>query len=170
MWIVGILSLNCVQLFCDSMDWSPSGSSVHGFSQARILEWVVISFSKGSSWPRGWTHVSCIDQQVFYRWTTREAPKMWIEVCISTRVLISPDFCSTSLNGLFQGIFWKYSTMPMDLWSMVHFEKTSHGVSQFPCSTGNLTFSPALCFSYISNMSLPPQISSPFPLSSCKYR
>ena len=44
-----------VQL-CNSMGCSPPGSSVHGILQARI-EWVVISFSKGSSWPRGWTQV-----------------------------------------------------------------------------------------------------------------
>ena len=42
------------------MDCSPSGSSVYGISQARILEWVAISFSKGSSLPRDWTWVSCI--------------------------------------------------------------------------------------------------------------
>ena len=38
-------------------------ASVHGISQARILEWVAIPFSRGSPWPRGWTcvsHVSCI--------------------------------------------------------------------------------------------------------------
>jgi len=43
----------------DLMDCNPSGSSVHGVSQ-RILEWDVISFSRGSSWPRDWTWVSCI--------------------------------------------------------------------------------------------------------------
>ena len=37
-------------LFCDAMDYSPSGSSVHGIFQARILEWVAISFSRQSSW------------------------------------------------------------------------------------------------------------------------
>ena len=47
--IVAVKSLNCVQLFCDSMDCSPLGSSLHGISQARILEQVAISFSKGSS-------------------------------------------------------------------------------------------------------------------------
>ena len=41
------------------MDYSPLGSSVHGISQARILEWV-ISSSRGSSWPRYWTCISCI--------------------------------------------------------------------------------------------------------------
>ena len=45
---------------CDPMDWSPPGSSVQGILQARILEWVAISFSRGSSQPRDWTWVSCI--------------------------------------------------------------------------------------------------------------
>ena len=42
---------SCLTL-CDPMDCSPPGSSVHGFLQARILEWVAISFSRGSSQPR----------------------------------------------------------------------------------------------------------------------
>ena len=41
------------------MDCSPLGSSVHGILQARILEWVAMSFSRGSSWPRDRTQVSC---------------------------------------------------------------------------------------------------------------
>ena len=41
----------CLTL-CDPTDCSPPGSSVHGISQAGILEWVAISFSRGSSWPR----------------------------------------------------------------------------------------------------------------------
>ena len=42
------------------MDCSPPGSSIHGISQARILEWVVISFSRGSSWPKDRAQDSCI--------------------------------------------------------------------------------------------------------------
>jgi len=42
------------------MDCSLAGSSVPGIFQARILDWVAISFSRGSSWPRDWTHISCI--------------------------------------------------------------------------------------------------------------
>ena len=45
---------------CDPVDCSPPGSSVHGILQARILEWVAISFSKGSSQPRDRTQVFCI--------------------------------------------------------------------------------------------------------------
>ena len=42
------LAQSCPPL-CDPVDWSPSGSSLHGILQARILEWVAISFSRGSS-------------------------------------------------------------------------------------------------------------------------
>ena len=45
---------------CDPMDCSPPGSSVHGISQARILECVVVSSSRGSSQPRDRTWVSCV--------------------------------------------------------------------------------------------------------------
>ena len=47
------------------MDCSPSGSSVHGISQARTLEWIAISFSRGSSRPRGQTHISCTAGRFF---------------------------------------------------------------------------------------------------------
>ena len=45
---------------CDPVDSSPPGSSIHGISQARILEWVAASFSRGPSWPRDWTCTSCV--------------------------------------------------------------------------------------------------------------
>ena len=55
------------------MDCSPPGSSVHGILQARILEWVVIPFSRGSSQTRGWTQVFCIAGRFFTVWATKEA-------------------------------------------------------------------------------------------------
>ena len=64
----------CVTLR-DPMDCSPQGSSIHGISQARILERVAISSSKRSSWPRGWTCVSAIAGRFFTIWATREAQK-----------------------------------------------------------------------------------------------
>ena len=57
---------------CDPMDCSLSGSSIHGIFQARILEWVAISFSRGSSQPRDQTWVSCIVGRCFTVWVTRE--------------------------------------------------------------------------------------------------
>ena len=47
-------------ILCDLMDCSPPGSSVHGILQARILEWVAIPFSSGSSQPKDQIQVSCI--------------------------------------------------------------------------------------------------------------
>ena len=56
------------------MDCSPPGSSVHGISQARILEWVAISFSRGSSQPRGQTGISCISRQTLYHCANQGFP------------------------------------------------------------------------------------------------
>ena len=56
----------------DPTDHSPPGSSVHGFLQARILEWVPIPFSRESSQPRDQTWVSCIGGRCFTIWATRE--------------------------------------------------------------------------------------------------
>ena len=55
------------------MDCSPLGSYVHGILQARILDWVAIPFSRGSSRPRDWTLVSCTAGTFFTVWATREA-------------------------------------------------------------------------------------------------
>ena len=55
-----ILVAQLCPTLCDPMDYSPPGSSVLGILQARILEWVAIPFSKGSSQPRDRTQVSCI--------------------------------------------------------------------------------------------------------------
>ena len=58
---------------CDPMDYSLPGSLVHGIFQARVLEWVAISFSRGSSQPRNWTWGSSIAG--FTIWATREDGK-----------------------------------------------------------------------------------------------
>ena len=55
---------------CNSVDCSPPGSSVHGILQARILEWVAISFSRRSSWPRNQTGVSYTAGRFFTIWVT----------------------------------------------------------------------------------------------------
>ena len=54
------ISAHSVMSHCHSMDCSPPGSSVHGISQARILKWVAITFSRGSSLPKDRTHISCV--------------------------------------------------------------------------------------------------------------
>ena len=51
----------------------PPGSCIHGISQARILKWVAISFSRESFWLRNRTHISCIFKWILYHWDTKEA-------------------------------------------------------------------------------------------------
>ena len=62
-----MLSIQSGLTLCDPVDGSLSGSSVHEIFQARILEWVVIPFSRGSSRPRDQTHVSYITGKFFTR-------------------------------------------------------------------------------------------------------
>ena len=82
-------SLQPYLTLCDLMDCSPPGSSVHGMSQARILEWAAIPFSRGSSLPRDWTPPGfcllawflplvspsgfCRCQVGLYHWATRKS-------------------------------------------------------------------------------------------------
>ena len=93
------------------MDRSPPGSSVHGIFQARVLEWVVISFSRGSSQPRDRTWVSHIAGRHFTIWATREAKRQvisnrWhlndyiLEACFSFIFILSfnPTFASLWLS------------------------------------------------------------------------
>ena len=65
--------------FCESMDCSSRGFSIHGVFQARILEWVAISSSRGSSPARDRTHVSCIEGRRFTLWATREVRLIFME-------------------------------------------------------------------------------------------
>ena len=60
---------------CNAMDYSLPGFSLYGILQARVLEWVAISFPRGSSWPTDWTWVSHIPGRCFNLWATREALK-----------------------------------------------------------------------------------------------
>ena len=60
-----------------SHDCRPLGSSVHGIAQARILGWVAIFFSRGSSKPKDRTRVSCIGRRTLYHWATRKACRTW---------------------------------------------------------------------------------------------
>ena len=66
---VKMKSLSHVRL-CDHMDCGLPGFSIRGIFQARILEWVVISFSRGPSQPRDWTRISRISGRCFTVWAT----------------------------------------------------------------------------------------------------
>ena len=71
---------------CDPMDCSLPSSSVHGIFQAIVLEWIAISFSKGSSWPRDRTQVSRIVDRHFTVWATRE---LWCNLENDRKILFT---------------------------------------------------------------------------------
>ena len=83
-WVHGLWCYRCVCLclvtkscpaLCDPMNYSPPGSSVHGISQAKILEWVAMPFCRESYWLRNQIRVSCIAGRFFTSWVTREASR-----------------------------------------------------------------------------------------------
>ena len=97
---VGAPLLQLCLTLCNPMGCSPTGSSVHGILQARILEWVAISSSMGSSQPRDQTlisYVSCIGRWVLYHQATGKA---W-------KPPYSPFNVAVNLKLLKNNIFWK---------------------------------------------------------------
>ena len=109
--IFGCLVAKLYATLCDPMNCSPPASSDHGISQARILEWVAISLSRESSWPRDWTHVPCFGRKVLHHWTTWEA-LFWPYVVLFPGAILNLwmlIFISFSLfyHVIFSLISWK---------------------------------------------------------------
>ena len=72
-----LVAQSCLTL-CDPMNHDLQGSSVHWISQARILEWVAMPFSRGSSQPRDWTWVYCIGRRILYRLSPQRSPNLLV--------------------------------------------------------------------------------------------
>ena len=101
---VGETSVLClvfsrIQL-CDPMDCSSPVSSAMGILQARILEWVVMPSSRGSSQARDGTHVSCIAGRFFTVWATREAQEKPLNDSSPSILLVDPEWDPESKNCL----------------------------------------------------------------------
>ena len=115
------------------MDYSPPGSSLHGILQARILEWIAISFSRASSQPRDWTGVSCIAGRRFILWATREdLRKVWSlsnswEVTPSTLNILSIRSGFVYLGALCYARYIMHIRVWLTVWFMV--EILDHTVS-----------------------------------------
>ena len=89
----------CLTL-CDPVNCSPPGSSVHRISQARILEWAAISFSRGSSLLKDQTCISYIGRWILYHWGTRKAHIIYGDMNIQKWPLCLYDCCRNILQKL----------------------------------------------------------------------
>ena len=94
-------------ILCNPMDCSLPGSTVHGILQARILEWVAVSFSRGSFQSRNWTWVSCIASRFFTSWATREASIFWIFFFFFLRIRWNGEL-SSKFFSLMYGLLYSY--------------------------------------------------------------
>jgi len=97
---------NSCPTLCDLMDCSPPGFSVYGIFQARALEWIAISYSRGSSWPRYWTHFSCgscIVRQILYHLSPRICNIHWqlIQVYFQVTPYLFVGSTNTYSNTIF---------------------------------------------------------------------
>ena len=97
--MLSVIVAHSCPILWDPMDCIPPGSSVHGILQTRILEWVAIPFSRGSSQLRDWTRVSCIAGGFFAIWATREALE-W-QVLLSSTILCWSIFLGEMTGSLF---------------------------------------------------------------------
>ena len=85
-------SLQSCLTLCNSVDCSPPGSSVRGILQARLLEWVAKPSSRGSSRPRGGTHVSCGPCTASGFFTAELLGKPWYSINIIYFFVLMPEF------------------------------------------------------------------------------
>ena len=91
---------------CDPMVCILPGSSVHRFFQARILEWVAISFSRGSSQPRGWTRVSSIAGRCFTLYNVSYTHAVIVVQSLSHVQLFVPPWTSACQTLLLSTLSW----------------------------------------------------------------
>ena len=80
-----VKSLSHIQLFVTPWTVAYHAPLVHGIFQARILDWVAISFSRGASWAMDENRMSCIDRQILYHWATWEAAQNGATLQIAER-------------------------------------------------------------------------------------
>ena len=109
---VCVLVTHLCPTLCNSTDCSSPDSSVHGILQVRILEWVAIPFSRGSSWPRDWTWVSCVSCTTgrFFTTVPPRKPKVKVKVAQSCPTLCDPmDY---TVRGILQARILEWVAIP----------------------------------------------------------
>ena len=126
----------------DPMDCGLPGSSIHGIIQAGILEWLAISFCKGSSWTRNQICGSCIGRWILYHWASWESPSIVNNTAINLWIYIpnqdvgSFPSCICIDMGLCNSIFLKlfiYLFIFLFVVNFViHWNETAMGLHVFP--------------------------------------
>ena len=112
-----LVAQSCLSL-CDPVGCSRPGSFVHGILQARILKCFAISFSRGSSWPRNRTRVSCITGRFFIIWAIGkpiylEVPDSFVctDILLHIKALSPPGFFWS-----FDSNYFLYFRIPQNMW------------------------------------------------------
>jgi len=126
-WLQSFLTL------CDAIDCSLPGSSLHGILQAGILEWVAMSSSRESSWPRNWTHisyVSCIGRQVLYYW---HHLKILYILCVYIHIHIHVHIYTYIYIYIYIIFQWKSSTKRLNPLSKGPFRKVPEDNKEQKC-------------------------------------
>ena len=132
MWICCyFLVIKLCLTFCDPMDYSPPGSSIHGIFQVRIVEVVSISFFRGSFWPMNRTSVSCFSGGVF---TTEPSGKPKCKyICTLSHSVVSDSAipwtitCQAPLSmGILQARILEWVAMPSSRGSSQPRDRTWH--------------------------------------------
>ena len=108
-----MLSHGVMSRLFDPINCSLQSSSVHGILQERILEWVVISSSRGSSWPRDWNCISCISciAADSLPWSHQESPLRCVCMCIHTYVCMCVYISEKAMAPHSSTLAWKIPRM-----------------------------------------------------------
>ena len=106
-----LVSKSCLPLY-NPTAWGPPGSSVHEISQARMLEWVSLSFSRGSSWPKDWTRVSCTAGRFFTIRATAAAAKS-LQSCLTLCDPIDGSPPGSPVPGILQARTLEWVSEPL---------------------------------------------------------
>ena len=125
--------LNRVRLFPIPWTCSLPGSSIRGIFQARVLEWVAISFSRGSSQPGDQIQASHIAGRCFTLWPTREATELKVKTASWTFWTLSSHFWTNKLpRRELLGCWDDRIKEKLDCFSTMEVKKSLYGIQQIP--------------------------------------
>ena len=103
---------------CDPTDCSLPGSSVHGFFQARVLEWVASSFSRGSSRPKDQTQVSRTVGRRFTVWANREVMTNLDSILKNRDITLPTKVCIVKSYGFSSSHVWVWELNHTEGWAL----------------------------------------------------